>query len=372
MSFVKERPGRAFRYFPRLFLADRDNNIGEELSTEGIDGTVSLDLDGLVSKWELSVGLKTYRRTLPFNEFIAPFLELVAQDGTSQLSQLGLYVAVPSDQTHRYSGTQSTIEGRDLCWLLDADISTEPITMALGANIINDAISDLSDGGYTRFNIPLSSQTSLKAVTWPAGTSRLKRVNERFLMASYYTVVPDRTGSLFTTPYLDVATSQPDVTYDDSYETILLPVINDEQDYSLMCNRVVVIGTDPAAAPIVSIKENLDPASPVSYGNLLNGDGLVIGRREEKPELQTQAAADAYAVELLRNGAAFFRRLTVYTLPDPERNPRDVYAFDVENPDGVVADGKWLCSGYTVRMSSKDPTMRHSVARHEPFLVTTS
>lgn len=371
MSFIATRPGGAFRYIPRLYLADRNNNIGEELTEEGVEGTVTLDVDGLVSKWQLSVALKTYRRVLPLNEFVAPFLELVAEDGSYTSSQLGLYAAVPSDQTHMPSGSRSTIEGRDLCWLLDADISTEPITMASGANIINDAISDYEDGGWSRYNIPLSSQTSLKAVTWPAGTSRLQRLNERFMAAGYYASCPDRFGALFSMPYRDVAAAEPDVWYDDSYETQLIPVLNDSQDYALMCNRVVVIGTDPTSAPIVSIKENLDPTSPVSFENLMPPDGLVVGRREENPELQTQAAADAYAVELLRNGAAYYRRLEVYTLPDPERNPRDVYGFDVSNPDGVVADGKWLCSGYTVNLRANQPVMRHYVSRHEPFTVTT-
>jgi hypothetical protein len=360
--------GHVYRYLPRLFRADRNNVIGEEITGLGISGVISADLDMPVSKRQMELQLGVKFDFTPFTQFFAPFLMIVDPLGGYVMEQMGLFAGVPSGTLHTPALSQSDLDGADLCFLLEADISDEPTTMALGANIINDAISDLAGSGITRHAIPLLSKTSTKAVTWPTGTSRLKRLNDRFDMAGYYHLVIDRVGVPFTFPYRDFSAVAPDRLYTDAEGTKLRPVIRDTADYQMMCNRAIVIGSDPSNAPIYSVKENLDPLSGVSYANAGN---LWFGRKEENSEIQDQTTADARAVDMLRDGASKFRRLEVETLPDPMVELRMTYGFDVSNPDGVVADGNWMCNGFQLGLSARRASMRHAVSRHEKFAVTT-
>ena len=361
-------PGRLYSYLPRLFRSSKNNQIGEELTGIGVAGLVTADLDMPVSKRQMELNLGERFELTPFTQFFAPFVQIIDPLGGVILEQVGLFAGVPSGTIHTPALSRSDLDGVDLAWLLDADMSESPTTMANGANIANSAISDLTGSGLTRYNIPLNSKTSTKAVTWPTGTSRLKRINDRMDMLGYYHLVFDRVGVPFTFPYRDFSAVAPDKVYTDQEGTALRPVINDTADFQAMCNRAVVIGTDPSSAPIYATRTNLDPLSGVSYEN---AGSIWISRKEENSEIQDQATANARAVEMIRDGASKYRRLEVETLPDPTVELRMVYGFDVSNASGVVADGNWMCNGFQIGLSTRNLSMRHAVARHEPFTVTT-
>jgi hypothetical protein len=182
------------------------------------------------------------------------------------------------------------------------------------------------------------------------------------MMAGYYTLAFDRHGIAISRPYNDLSTAEPAVTYTGTTGSQIVPPVEDEPDFTRFCNRVVVIGTDPATEPIYAIRENTDPLSPASFDNL----GQWISRTEENPDIQTQDAADSLANELIRNGASYYRTLRIQTLPDPTRQPREVYAVELENADGVVADGKWHCSGWELRIAPVEP-MLHFLNREQAF-----
>jgi hypothetical protein len=368
--------GRAIRMAPALFTADKQNQLYDDISAELVEGLVVLDLDLDGAKMSFEATMKTKRAVSPFTDFVAPFLRLVYEDGSEDYEQVGLFALIPAPSTHYpgravldgdLGGTFPKTDGRDLCWLLQADHSTATISMASGANVIDDAIDDLSSGGITRVNIPASTYTSTKAVDWPPGTSRLRRVNDRLMMAGYYTVVFDRHGIAMSMPYRDLATTEPAVTYTGENGSRIVPPVEDEPDFTRFCNRVVVIGTDPAQAPIYAIRENTDPLSAASFDNL----GQWVSRTEETPDIQTQDAADALANELIRNGTSYYRTLHIQTLPDPARNPREVYGVELTNADGVVADGVWHCSGWELSLDWRESRMSHYLNREERFEAST-
>jgi hypothetical protein len=364
--------GRAIRFLPALFVADKNNQLGDDISNQLSEGVVTLDLDLDASKMSFTASMKSKRAVSAFADFVAPFVRILYEDGTEDYEQVGLYTLVPPPSQHYpgralvaedVGGTFQELDGRDLSWLLAADHSTATTSMASGTNVIASAISDLASGGITRHNIPASAYTSTKAVDWPPGTSRLQRVNDRLMMAGYYTLAFDRHGIATSRAYHDLATAQPAVTYTGATGSQIVPPVEDEPDFSRFCNRVVVIGTDPAQEPIYAIRENTDPLSAASFDNL----GQWVSRTEENGEIQTQTAADSLADELIRSGVGYYRTLRIQTLPDPTRQPREVYELDLENADGVVADGKWHCSGWELTMSTKVEPMIHYLNREEKF-----
>lgn len=365
---VATASGQNVRFLPALFTASKQNQLYDDISTELASGSVELDLDLDGAKMKFMGLMKSPRDVSPFVDFVAPFLRLIYEDGTEDYEQVGLFCLLPSRTDSVPGGTLQELQGVDLCWLLDADHSTATIDMALGANVIDDAIDDLALGGITRHRIPVSSYVSTKAVSWPPGTSRLRRVNDRLMMAGYYTLCFDRHGVGMSLPYNDLSDVEPAVVYSTGAGTRLVPPTSDEPDSTGICNRVVVISTDPATTPIYSVKENTDPLSPVSFDNL---GGIWLSVTHEVSELQTQGAADDLAAEMLRNGASYMRHITLQTLPDPYRQPREVYQLDISNPDGVVADGKWRCSGWVLSLDWASPVMVHEIARQQAFVAST-
>jgi hypothetical protein len=369
-------PGRAVRFLPALFTANKQNQLYDDISAQMDEGRVLLDLDLDGAKMSFEARMTTKRAVSPFVDFVAPFIRLVYEDGSEDYEQVGLFALVLASAEHypgravgdsTQGGSFQQLDGRDLCWLLAADHATSTVNMDSGDNVIVEAIADLAAGGITRVNIPASAYTTSKDVSWPPGTSRLRRVNDRLMMAGYYTVTFDRHGIATSKPYTDLASAQPAVTYSGGTGSRIVPPIADTPDMTRFCNRVVVVGTDPALEPVYAIRENTDPLSPASFGNL---GGQWISRTEENPEIQTQDAADALADALIRNGASYYRTLTIQTLPDPTRQPREVYGVELTNADGTVADGLWHCSGWELPIKPLE-AMTHYLNREQALTPST-
>lgn len=362
------RPGRAVRFLPALFTATMDNQILEDITPQMVRGEVTLDLDLDGSKMSFSAEMRRKREVRPLQDFVAPFLRLVYEDGTEDWEQVGLFVLLPPPATHYPGASFYQLDGRDLCWFLDA--SQTPI-------IVNDGPSStpvgrvrqaLNSVGITRQSLPLDGVNYTRAVSWEPGASRLRRINDRLATAGYYSLWFDRHGVATSRPYADLATAQPAVTYTSDTGSRIVPPIEEEPDWTRVCNRVIVLGTDPGADQIVAVRENNDPTSPVSYQNM----DAWITRTIEAPEIQTQEAADAMAENVIREGASFYRTLTLQTLPDPTRNPREVYALDIRDREGnQIIDGKWRCSGWTLPLNWDDPVMTHQISREQPVAMVT-
>lgn len=358
---------RAVRIEPALFTATKTNQMLEDISSQMLGGKVTLDLDLDVVKMTFEAEMRSARTVRPLQDFVAPFLRLIYANGTEVLEQVGLFVLLPPIGHHYPSASMYELQGVDFCWLLEANQTPVTVNDSTNSTPVGQAKSALSSVGLSRQAIPRDSTNYSKAVSWGPGTSRLRRINDRFVTAGYYSLWFDRHGVATSRPYDDLATTQPAVTYTSAAGSQIVPPIDDTPDISRICNRVIVLGTDPAAAPIVSIRENNDPTSPVSYQNM----GGWIARTIEDPNIQTQAAADAMAENILREGASFYRTLQLQTVPDPTRNPREVYALNVyDQSSNQLVDGKWRCSGWELSLDWSNPVMVHQLGREEAFQVT--
>jgi hypothetical protein len=368
--------GSLFRMQSRLFTATKNNQLLDEITTSMIKGQVALDLDSQGSKMTFKADMRKSIDVRPLGTFVAPFVGVTYADGSSVYEQVGLFVLIPAPASHLPGGTIQSLDGRDLCWLLDANQTPITVNDTIGTDPIASVLTALNSTGYRRHNIPLSSTVYTKHVSFGPGTSRLKRINERLKTASYYNLWFDRKGIAVSVPYYDLATAEPAVTYSSANGSQVVPPISDEPDMTRLANRVVVLGGDPSLSPIKSVRENGDQTSPTSWYNIGNPtqdptQGNWITRTVEDSTIQTQAQADAMSEELLRNGSSYYRKLTLRTLPDPSRNPREVYELDITNRAGdVIADGKWWCSGWTLSLDANNPVMIHNLNRVEAFTMS--
>jgi hypothetical protein len=365
--------GSVVSFLPALYTATKSGEILDDISAYLMSGEVDLDLDRTEgSKMVFTGKMRNSPDLEPLDlpamrSYVAPFLRLIYEDGSETMEQQGLFVVIPARAEHHPSASFYSLEGRDLCWLLAANQTPITVTDSPGTSPVSLAHTALSSVGMPRRNIPATTYTNPKAITWPIGTSRLKRINARLESAGYYSLWFDRKGVATSRAYDDLATKQAAVTYSSATGSRIVPPVTDEPDWTRVCNRVIVIGSDASIAPIAAIRENNDPLSSMAFQN---NDNNWITRFVESADIKEQAAANAMADQMIQQGATYYRRLTIETLPDPERNPREIYELDIHGEQGEIATGKWFCSGYKLSLDWKAPTMRHEVNRIEEFTAT--
>lgn len=130
------------------------------------------------------------------------------------------------------------------------------------------------------------------AMTWDAGTTRLRIVNDLLEAVNYLPLWTDGYGVYTGTPYTDASLRLPRWTFEDGPAAIYEPEFSVSDDTFDIPNRVTLIGrTTGDAAPLVSVITNEDLLSPYSQPNR----GRWIDRAPETVEAVDAATLDALA-----------------------------------------------------------------------------
>ena len=105
-------------------------------------------------------------------------------------------------------------------------------------------------------------------------------------------------------------------------------------------NRVVVYSANASqTTPVAGTAENHDPESPGSIENL---GRVVQGKPIRYANIIDTAQANLLAKAELKKVSGLNRKVTLRTLPDPRRKPREVYALGLKRDDGTqVLSGSW-------------------------------
>ena len=357
-----------YSFTPELRESSIDGLIGDVLS-HVFNGSVTYDQEAGQEGSQMVLSAMA-RSPLGVNDFsyVAPFIRIIREDGNEIYEQLGLYVLIPSGWVAYPGYTEYRIEGRDLCWFLASNSTDDVYNVAENDNVVDSIISDLSALGITRHNIPASASVFSKNTSWPADTTWLKIINEKLKMIEYESIAFNRLGIPVSRPKVDPLYSEPAVEYSGGSGSIIVPPIESTPDITAIGNRAVVKSTDPANGQLIAIRINTDPLSPISYANVGN---VWITIREESPELQTQAAVNNRAIELLKLGAYFNNKVTLITHPDPYRNPHETYLLsDVQNQNGEVISGKWYATGWTFSLDPDNPQMYHTICQLQEVQVS--
>lgn len=353
----------------RLYAATRDNALLDEITpivngAKVLAGTVTQDLDSAVK----STGRFTLTRPVvldPYVSFVAAFLRLDHSDGTVIDEQVGLYALPPFAKRHGRALTTAEVAGNALEWLLALDGFASAYTVTAGTNYVAAVTAILTGAGLTRWSISATTKTLPADLTWQSDKTKLEIVNDLLEGMGNYHLAADRTGRLTSFPYLDLDTAQAAFAYDSLAGTKIVGTVDDEPLVDRVTNRVVVIRDNPSLPLLESVRENNNPASPVSIPRL---NGLRIRRRIADPHLADQDAADKLADRYLQEGSSFFRKIRLQTHVDPRFSVRDVGTLDVRQTDGtIVANGRWWRSGLTLGFRPDQAAMSHSLNKLEAW-----
>lgn len=348
------------KMYPSLWKVTRDNQPISDLTTFVRKGRVSFDPDRNI-KWAFEADVDAGAGIKPYTDYIAPYLTVEHEDGTSQTSQFGIYMTVPPRQSISQTSSTVTIDSRDLTWILSSVTYPNGCSFVSGQNIVGTVRSIITAAGITRHSI-LDHGAVLPADTsWKAGSSYLTVINDLLGMVGYYTLYMTKDGQLASRPYVSDKNKAPSRTYDTTTPGTVSIVRTIERDTSpeRIANQVTVIGPITMEVPIVATRTNDNPSSPTSTVSL----GMTITKTYEGVQVADQESAEIQAQRYLDTASQQYHRLTLHTTPDVEIEPYDVYRLNIVDANGIlVANGIWNQRGWTLGFTPSDGVMTHEMS----------
>ena len=191
---------------------------------------------------------------------------------------LGVYVFVASPEQWSGTGRKFTVELLEKSTVLEQDAVAATYTAATGTPILSIVQSVVASAGE-RINVDLSDARQLStAQVWPAGTSKLRIVNDLLAALNYNSLWMDGEGQFRATPW--VAPADRSIRYSllndeagnrlvreltDGAQSIYLPEWKRDRDTYRVPNRVVAVAAgNGTGLPLSATVDNTDPLSPFS------------------------------------------------------------------------------------------------------------
>ncbi len=214
-------------------------------------------------------------------------------------------------------------------------------------------------------NIPLSGKTVPKKRGWKAGTKKIEVVNSLLDAAGYTPLFSGRDGSLRAFKLRNMHRTQPAVVYDAAgVGSDLVGVITETPDMTNFANRFIVLAEDAQRNVIRVIVRNDNQASPTSIPRL----GFTKTRTHTSKNINNEADARELATRMLERASRHLVKLEIETLPDPSRNPYEVYTIRARQDSGeYAAFGNYACTGWTIGFTPQQGSMKHKVERLEIY-----
>ena len=211
---------------------------------------------------------------------------------------LGVFLVATPDTEYSDTGRAVTLEMYDKTQILNDDQLPSTYQVAAGTNIITAVRTVLAEAGQTRTAIEDTDQVLANGMVWPAGSSRLRIINDLLQAANYFSIWADGDGVFRTGPYLAPSNRGISWAFQDDERSIYSPDFSHNFDTFNVPNRVVVIGQSDGEeeAPVAVVEDT--SGGPFSYQTR----GRWITRTEEGQEASDQAGLEAIAHRFLQEG----------------------------------------------------------------------
>lgn len=226
---------------------------------------------------------------------------------------VGVFIVATPATEYSDAGKSVSLELYDKTQILEDDKVPSTFQVMKDANVISAVLSVLADAGQTRTAIEESPQTLANGMVWPAGTSRLRIINDLLDAANYFSIWTDGDGIFRTSPYLAPGQRGTAWTFEDNDKSIYSPSFGHDFDMFEVPNRVIVTGQSEGdvEAPI-SVAEDVGDG-PFSYLTR----GRWITRVEEGQEATDQATLDSIASRLLQTSQQVGSTFNIKHAPIP-------------------------------------------------------
>lgn len=171
-------------------------------------------------------------------------------------------------------------------------------TVTAGSAIIPEVVALIQSTGESRIAATDTGATLTADLTWDAGESKLKIINDLLQAAGYWSLWCDGAGQFRVEPYVNPQDRPVAHRFVHGPTSIHYPDWQREQDLASVPNLVVVkTHGDADSDGLVGVAKNEDPGSPFSF----QARGRWISPRVETVEADSQATIDLIAARKLRD-----------------------------------------------------------------------
>lgn len=348
---------------PELYLADKLNNLGEEITHFIKSGNVDLRSDRSI-KMAFKGELTAPTEITAFSDYIAPYLTVERFDDTGVRSQVGLYSTAPMVETISANQRIGVIDAKDITWNLSESTFSGYYSIPAGANYVNEVIKILLSEGFTRYSITPSAKVLPLNRTWKAEASKLEIINDLLESIGYYSIFADNYGIITSFAYRDLLTTEPGAFYFSGQGSEVVGAIRKEPLIDSIYNYVKVIHEDtsnPANSFVYELK-NENVLSPTSIPRLGRTKFTAIN----DSQIESLAVAQAKARQIIQDSASLYTRYTMQTLPDPTRSCWEIYDTNIlMNDGGEALVGQVRVNGWDLGFTPSTAIMTHYLNRLE-------
>jgi len=209
---------------------------------------------------------------------------------------LGVFLASAPTALHTETGRAWSVELLDKLVILDQDAVDGSYSLPAGTVVTTAVKAVIASAGETATAITDSDETLTAGMVWPAGTSKLRIVNDLLAAINYFSLRCDGFGRYVAAPYIRPQDRPVARAFAEGARAIHEAAFTRDQDLAAIPNKVVLVATATGdTESLVAVATNTDPASPFSYPSR---DRWIV-HTEEGVEATSQGVLDALAARRL-------------------------------------------------------------------------
>ena len=269
-------------------LLDADDNYIRTLSSAPVGGTLNFNVNAQIR----GGGKITVVNDSAIDWMSNRLRVWFRRDGEDEIA-LGTFIPTVPGYMKTPIGSEVDVEMHDKTQVLVEDEVDGTYLLPAGT-VVTQAVRDLIQGaGESNFAITASTLTLPGDLSWEAGTTKLRIINDLLNTINYFSLWTDGMGVFQAIPYSRPAARPLARTFTKSQASIHLPNWEREQDIASVPNKIVLKGEgDAEDEALIGIATNEDPNSPFSYQRRGN---RWITRTEDGVEAADQSTIDALA-----------------------------------------------------------------------------
>lgn len=326
-----------------LWTADPDGSLRDDITDALVSGrTEHIWNEAVAIPGTLDVTVRGHDVVEAIKDCLIPIVTTEWEDRYGHWYQvrerLGLFFYLPPDRDYNRTEQTNIISGMDATWALDQMTLGRQFVIEPGNQFLGLWAREMFlSGGQTRLrtNLPQTSIRPEKKTTHKPNDNVRKAINDLYVRAGYWPVVPDRQGMLTTSPRLVAGKEAPSrFIRSRQYDVMIPESIKFRPDRSAFFNEVSLASNNPedSLELLDGYKATLsDPNSPYSRQNL----GIVIAAEPVMDDRsETRDVMRNRVLSMLEHSTSMPARWVVSVMPDPRVSPREVWDVDIEQDNG--------------------------------------
>lgn len=309
-------------------LLDYDDNLIRTLPSALVGGTISLNVHATIRG-----GGKITIVNDNDIDWMKDRLRVWARANNDEPIALGTFIPTVPGYTKSPGGSSVEVEMHDKTQLLIED-KVESTYLLPAGTVATQAVRDLIQlSGETHFAITESPLTLPGDLSWQAGTTKLRIINDVLEAINYFSLWTDGMGVFQAVPYTRPAARTLSYVFQRGQASIHSPNWGREQDIADVPNKIVLRSEgDAEESALEGVAVNTDPQSPYSYES--RGNRWIV-HTEDGIEAADQITIDNLARRRLIDLSSPSATLQISHMLIPQRL-NDVVRFISEDIDTLA------------------------------------